>query len=73
MLEISSQELQTGLWISEWLVDDLLQTSSAINRIGGVIVSLLSSSAVDCGFIPRLCHVKKYVIGIVASTLSMEY
>ena len=54
---------------------DLLQTSLAINRIGGVIVSLLSTSAcaVDCGFISRLRHVKTCVIGIVASTLSMEY
>ena len=28
------------------------------------MVSMLASSAVDCGFKPRLCQTKDYIIGI---------
>ena len=31
-----------------------------IYRIGGVMVSVLASSAVDCGFEPRPGHTKDY-------------
>jgi hypothetical protein len=34
------------------------------NRIGGVMVSVLASSAVDCGFEPRSGQTKVYEIGI---------
>ena len=34
------------------------------NRIGGVMVSVLASSAVDRGFEPRLGQTKYYEIGI---------
>jgi hypothetical protein len=34
------------------------------NRIGGVMVSMLASSAVDCGFEPRSGQTKDYKIGI---------
>ena len=34
------------------------------NRIGGVMVSVLASSAVDHGFEHRSCHTKDYKIGI---------
>ena len=34
------------------------------NRIDGVLVSVLTSSAVDCGFEPRLGQTKDYKIGI---------
>ena len=35
-----------------------------VNRIGGVMVSVLASSAVDCGFESRLGQTKDYKIGI---------
>ena len=35
-----------------------------MNRISGVMVSLLASSVVDCGFEPRLGQTKDYKIGI---------
>ena len=34
------------------------------NNIGGVVVSVLASSAVDCGFEPRIGKTKDYKIGI---------
>jgi hypothetical protein len=34
------------------------------NRIGGVMVSVLASSAVDCGFEARSGQTKDYTIGI---------
>ena len=34
------------------------------NRIGGVMVSVLASSAVDCGFEPQSGQTKNYKIGI---------
>jgi hypothetical protein len=33
-----------------------------VNRIGGVMVSVLSSSSVDRWFRPRLCQTKDYKI-----------
>ena len=35
-----------------------------LNRIAGVMVSVLDSSAVDRGFEPRSCQIKDYKIGI---------
>jgi len=35
-----------------------------LNRIGGVIVSVFSSSAVDHGFEPRSGQTKDYTIGV---------
>ena len=35
-----------------------------MNRIAGVMVSVLASSAVDCGFKPRSGQTKDYKIGI---------
>ena len=35
-----------------------------VNHIGGVMVSMLSSSVVDCGFEPRLSQTKDNKIGI---------
>ena len=34
------------------------------NRINGIVVSMLASSAVDSGFDPRSCQTKDYEIGI---------
>jgi hypothetical protein len=34
------------------------------NRIGGVMVSVLASSAVDCGFEPQSFQTKDFKIGI---------
>ena len=42
----------------------LLLICSHINRIGGVMVSALATSAVDRGFEPRLSQTKDYEIGI---------
>jgi hypothetical protein len=36
-----------------------------MNRIGGVMVSMLSSSAVDRGMEPRLGRAKDYNIGVL--------
>jgi hypothetical protein len=44
-------------------VDKILCIYS-INRIGGVMVSVYASSAVDRGFEPRSCQTKDYEIGI---------
>jgi hypothetical protein len=38
-----------------------------MNRIGGVIVSVLAQSAVDRGFEPRSGQTKDYIIGICFS------
>ena len=35
-----------------------------IDRIGGVMVSVLASSTVDCGFEPRSGQTKEYKIGM---------
>ena len=35
-----------------------------VNRIGGVMVSMLASSVVDCGFEPWSGQTKEYKIGI---------
>ena len=42
------------------------------NRIGDVMVSVLSSSAVDRGFEPRSGQTKDYEMEFVASTLSIQ-
>jgi hypothetical protein len=34
------------------------------NRIGSVMVSVLASSAIDCGYEPRSGQTKEYTIGI---------
>jgi hypothetical protein len=34
------------------------------NRIGSVMVSMLASSAIDCGYELRSCQTKEYKIGI---------
>jgi hypothetical protein len=41
-----------------------------LNCIGGVMVSVLASSAVDCGFELQSGQTKGYAIGIVASLVS---
>ena len=37
---------------------------NALNRIGGIMVSVLASSAVDRGFKPRSGQTKDYTIGM---------
>ena len=34
------------------------------NRIGSVMVSVLASSAIDCGYELRSCQTKEYTIGM---------
>jgi hypothetical protein len=53
----------------KWLnhISSVASTASqldAMNRIGGVMVSLLASSAVDRGFDPRSGQTKDYKVGI---------
>ena len=43
------------------------------NRIGGVMVSVLASSAVDRGFEPRSGQTKDYKLVFVASPLSTQH
>ena len=47
-----------SIWLALW------KAIFIPNRIGGVMVSILASSAVDRGFEPRLGHTKNYKIGI---------
>jgi hypothetical protein len=42
----------------------IMQSHNVINRIGGVMVSVLASSAEDRGFEPRSSQTKDYKIGI---------
>ena len=44
-----------------------------LSCIGDVMVSVLASSAVDCGFEPRSGQTKGYKIGIVAFLVSKQH
>ena len=44
-----------------------------LSRIGGVMVSVLASGAVDRGFMSWFGQTKDYTIGIVASPLSTQH
>jgi uncharacterized Fe-S center protein len=44
-----------------------------LNCIGGVMVSVLAASAVDCGFEPWSAQTIYYKIGIAASLLSTQH
>ena len=46
---------------------------SELNRIGGVMISVLASSAVDRGFEPRSVKPKTMNLVFVASPLSMQH
>ena len=43
-----------------------------LNRIGGIMVSVLPSSAIDCGFEPGLGQTKDYKIGICCFSAKHE-
>jgi hypothetical protein len=47
-----------------YLPYNLWHTNATINRIGGVLASVLASIAVNCGIVPRSGHTKDYKIGI---------
>jgi hypothetical protein len=49
---------------SGWLIEPRQSCQSGTNRIGGVMVSVLVSCAVDRGFEPRSGQTKDYKIGI---------
>ena len=42
------------------------------NRIGSVMVSVLASIAIDCGYEPRSCQTKEYKIGICCFSAKNE-
>ena len=42
------------------------------NHIGGVMVSVLASRAVDCGFVPQSGQAKDYKIGICCFSTKHE-
>ena len=50
---------------------NLCHTNATINRIGGVLASVLTSSAVNRGLEPRSGQAKDYKIGFGASSLSL--
>ena len=50
------------------ILTSLFQT----NHIGGVMVSVLASSAVDRGFEPRSVKSKTIILVFIASSLSMQ-
>ena len=47
-----------------YLFDVMKQVIYLVDHIGGIIVSVLASSAVDCGFEAELGQTKDYEIGI---------
>ena len=49
---------------------NLCHTNATINRIGGLLASVLASSAVNRGLEPRSGQTKDYKIGFGASSLS---
>jgi hypothetical protein len=51
----------------------LFYMCNELNRIGGVMVSVFTSGAVDRGFEPRLGLTKDNKVGIFASPLSTQY
>ena len=53
-----------------YLRHNLCHTNATINRIGGVLASVLASSAVNRGLEPRSGQAKDYKIGFGASSLS---
>jgi hypothetical protein len=53
-----------------YLPYNLWHTNATINRIGGVLASVLASIAVNCWIVPRSGHTKDYKIGFGASSLS---
>jgi hypothetical protein len=59
-LNYKTTVLQQSHGIDQNIIHNFLQS----NRIGGVMVSVLASSAVDCGFEPRSGQTKDYEIGI---------
>ena len=44
--------------------DKFTENYTCLNRIGGIMVGMLASSVVDCGFEPRSGQTKDYKIGI---------
>jgi hypothetical protein len=56
-----------------WLYWLYFYYSTAVNRIGGVMVSILASRAVDRGFEHQLNKAKHYKIGFVASPLCLQH
>ena len=55
------------IWSTNFLLlkeDDFEFGFIVIYHIGGVMVSVLASSAIDCGFEPRSGQTKEYKIGI---------
>ena len=59
-LNYKTTVLQQSHGIDQNIIHNFLQS----NRIGGVMVSVLASSAVDCGFEPRSGQTKDYEICI---------
>ena len=59
----------------ELIVFKLLTTCmlTLITHIGGVLVSVIASSAVDRGFEPRSNQTKDYNIGVFAYPLSTQH
>jgi hypothetical protein len=45
-------------------IAEILFTHFWLDRIGGVMVIVLASSVIDCGFEPRSGQTKDYEIGI---------
>ena len=55
-------------------ISSFLHFSNLINRIGGIMVSVLTSSAVDRGFETRSGQTKDYKIGICCfSAISTQH
>ena len=59
-LNYKTTVLQHSHGIDQNMIHNFLQS----NRIDGVMVSVLASNAVDCGFEPRSGQTKDYEIGI---------
>ena len=55
------------------MITPLVSLLFLLNRIGDVMVIMLASSAVDCGFEPRSGQTKDYKLVFVASPLSKQH
>ena len=73
IISIQINTIQTEGEKYNLILEVLINTfKGTLNRIGGVMVSVLASSAVDCGFEPDRVKPKTIKLVFVASPLSTQ-
>ena len=74
IISIQINSIQTEGEKYNLILEVLINTfKGTLNRIGGVMVSVLASSAVDCGFEPDRVKPKTIKLVFVASPLSTQH